>query len=229
MTMVAIGPRAARQALAGARGAHGGAARCPLCHCGCSGRAGEGELELELEINPVGPVHPEMLMEHLGHAAAETESEAEAEAFIGALVPLAAQVLPRSASAIMRVAPQLIRGAVGVGRMLRRDPRTRPLVGTLPVIVRRTAADVARDAARGRPVTPQRAVRTLARQTARTLGDPSQRARAQQRAHRLDRRFHLAACPRSYAPGTPDPLLDRGRLRPLDLSGNPLIPAGRPA
>jgi hypothetical protein len=227
MTMVAIGPRAARQALAGVRGAHGAAARCPLCQCGCSGR--EGELELELEVNPVGPVHPEMLMAHLGHAAAETESEAEAEAFIGALVPLAAQILPRAAPAIMRVAPQLIRGAVGVGRTLRRDPQTRPLVRTLPLIVRRTAADVARDAARGQPVTPQRAVRTLARQTARTLGNPSQRAGAEQRAHRLDRRFHLAACPRTYAPGTPDPLLDRGRLRPLDLSGNPLIPTGRPA
>jgi hypothetical protein len=227
MTMAAIGPRAARQALAGARGAHGGATRCPLCHCECSGHA--GELELELEVNPVGPVHPDMLMQHLGHAAAETESEAEAEAFIGALIPLAAQVLPRAAPAIMRVAPQLIRGAVGVGRTLRRDPRTRPLVRTLPVIVYRTAAAVARDAARGRPVTPQRAVRTLARQTARTLGDPSRRAHAQQQARRLDRRFHLAACPRSYAPGTPDPLLDRGRLRPLDVSGNPLIPAGRPA
>jgi hypothetical protein len=155
----------ARAALAGARDAHGGATPCPRC-----GHRGNSRLaELELEVNPVGPVHPQMLMEHLGHAAAESESEAEAEAFIGALVPLAAQVLPRVAPVIMRVAPQLIRGAVRVGQTLWRNPQTRRLVRAVPTIVNRTARTVARQASRGRPVTPQWAVRTLARQADRVL------------------------------------------------------------
>ena len=83
---------------------------------------------------------PDALMEHLGHAAAEAETEEEAEAFIGALVPLAARLLPRAASAVMRVAPNLIRGAAGAARALRSNPATRPLVRTLPTVVRQTTA-----------------------------------------------------------------------------------------
>jgi hypothetical protein len=211
--------RAPRAALAGVRDAHGGGTRCPHC-----GHTGDSPLaELELEVNPVGPVHPHMLMEHLGHAAAETESEAEAEAFIGALVPLAAQVLPRAAPALMRVAPQLIRGAVRVGQTLWRNPQTRRLVQAVPTIVTRTAQNVARRAGAGRPITPQWAVRTLARNADRVLSNPRERARVQQRARRIDQRYHRAACPRTYVPGTPDPLRDRGPLRPVDLSPNPLI------
>ena len=223
MTMIASRSEvAARAALAGVRDAHGGATRCPRCgHSGASRVA-----ELELEVNPVGPVHPQMLMEHLGHAAAETESEAEAEAFIGALVPLAAQVLPRAAPVLMRVAPQLIRGAVRVGQALRRDPQTRRLVRAVPTIVTRTARTVAGRAARGRPVTPQYAVRTLARHADRVLRDPRERTRVQRRASRIDRRYHRAACPRVYTPGTNDPVRDRGPLRPIDVSLNPLLPAG---
>jgi len=225
VTISPTASRAARQAVAGVRDSHGGATRCPLCRCPCATGETESQLELELEINPVGPVDTEMLMEHLGHAAAETESDHEAEAFIGALIPLAAQLVPQAAPAISRVAPQLIRGAVRVGQTLRRDPRSRPMVRALPAIVTRTARTFARDARRGRPITPQYAVRALARNTARTLGDPAERTRVQRRSRRIDRRYHLAACPRSYMPGTPDPLLDRGRLRPVDLSGNPLIPS----
>jgi hypothetical protein len=213
--------RAPRAALAGIRDAHGGGTRCPAC-----GHAGASRLaEFELEVNPVGPVLPAMLMEHLGHAAAEAESEAEAEAFVGALIPLAAQVLPRAAPVIMRVAPQLIRGAVRVGQSLWRNPRTRPLVRAVPTIVNRTARTVAKRAARGRAVTPQYAVRTLARQTDRVLGSPQERRRVQLRSQRIDRRYHQAACPRTFEGGNPDPLYDRGPLQCVDLSPNPLIPA----
>ena len=64
----------------------------------------EGELELEgeYEINPQRRVYNEALMEHLGHAAAEAETEEEAEAFIGALVPVAARLVGRAAPAVMR-------------------------------------------------------------------------------------------------------------------------------
>src|SRR5690349_4074394 len=67
----------------------------------------EGESEAELLVNPIRRVYPDAMMEHFGHAAAEARSEAEAEAFIGALIPLAARLLPRVAPVIMRSAPGL--------------------------------------------------------------------------------------------------------------------------
>jgi hypothetical protein len=199
--------------MGGLRDAHGGATPCPQC-----GYRGASRLaELELEINPPGPVLPAMLMAHLGHAAAEAEREAEAEAFVGALVPLAAQLIPRAAPALMRVAPQLIRGTVRIGRTLWRNPQTRRLVRALPTVVTRTTRSVARRTARDRDVTPHWAVRTLARHADRVLRDPRERRRAQQRAARIDRRYHQAVCPRTYEGGAPDPLFDRRRLGAIDV------------
>ncbi|HKY04644.1 MAG TPA: hypothetical protein VJQ56_07140, partial [Blastocatellia bacterium] len=74
----------------------------------------EFELDGEYEVNPQKRIYPDAMMEHFGHAAASAESEAETEAFIGALVPLAARLIPRVAPTIMRAAPQLIRGLSGV-------------------------------------------------------------------------------------------------------------------
>jgi hypothetical protein len=159
----------------------------------------EEELEYELEeetfANPIRRVYPDAMMEHLAHAAMETESEAEAEAFIGALVPLAARLAPRVAPVIARAAPGLVRAASGVVRTLRANPATRPLVRALPTILRRTTADIARQSARG-PVPADRAVRTLARQTRQVLCNPAQRQRALQRNVALDRRYHRAAASR---------------------------------
>ncbi len=152
----------------------------------------EWESDGEYEINPITKVYPAALMEHLGRAATDAEDEAQAEAFIGALVPLAARLIPHVAPAIMRSAPQLIRGASNVTRMLRANPSTRPLVRAVPAIVQRTARSMANQAAAGRPPTPQRAMQTMARQTARTLSDPRQCVRAYQRSQALDRRYHQA-------------------------------------
>lgn len=154
---------------------------------------GEFEGEWELELPQDRGVSPAALMEHLGHAAAEAESEAEAEAFIGALIPLAARLIPRVAPAILRTAPQLIRGVGRVARTLRTNPVTRPLVRAIPTVVRRTTADLARQVSRGRPITAQSATRTLARQTARVLGDPRRSVVAYRRSRALDRRYHRAA------------------------------------
>jgi len=157
-------------------------------------RSGDPELELELEYeaeaNPIRRVYPDALMEHLAHRAAETESEAEAEALVGALIPLAARLVPRAAPAIMRAAPQLARGVARATRVLRATPTTRPLVQTVPQIVRRTAASIARQGAAGRPVTPQRAATTLARQTAGVLSSPQQCVAAYRRNRTLDRTYH---------------------------------------
>jgi len=154
--------------------------------------ASEGEYEWEAEANPLRRVYPDALMEHMGHMATEAESEAEAEAFIGALVPLAAQVLPRVAPHIMRAAPRLIRGISRVTRTLRRNPATRPLVRALPSIIRRTVETVARQTRQGRPVTPQTVVRALGQQTRRVLTSPAACRHAVARSRALDRRYHVS-------------------------------------
>ena len=152
----------------------------------------EEELEWEAEANPLRRVYPDALMEHIAHVATESESEAEAEAFIGALVPLAAQILPRVAPHIMRAAPRLIRGISRITRTLRRNPRTRQLVRTLPSIIRRTVGNVARQTRVGQPVTPQAVVRTLGRQTRQVLASPAACRQAVVRSRQLDRRYHVS-------------------------------------
>jgi len=153
-------------------------------------REDEWESDGELEVNPILKVYPAVLMEHLGRAATEATDEAEAEAFVGALVPLAARLIPRVAPAIMRSAPQLIRGVSSVTRMLRANPSTRPLVRTVPAIVQQTAKSLANQSVGSRSPTAQQAVQTLARQTARILSDPRQGVQAYQRSQALDRRYH---------------------------------------
>ena len=149
------------------------------------------EYETELEISPIRRIYPDAMLEHLGHAAAETHSEAEAEALAGAIIPLAVAGIPRGAAPmLMRATPGLVSGLSGVVHGLRASPVTRPLVRVIPTIVRSTAANIARQASRGVPVTPQAALRTLARQTLRLLGSPQQSARAFRRSRALDGLFH---------------------------------------
>jgi hypothetical protein len=91
---------------------------------------------------------------------------------------------------IRRVTPQLTRGLANVTRTLYRNRSTRPLIHALPGIARTTVARLAGQVARGRPITAQSAVRTLAQQTARMLSNPRGLARTYRRSLALDRRYH---------------------------------------
>jgi hypothetical protein len=186
----------------------------------------EGEFEEEYEVNPIARIYPDVLMEHLGRLGAHAESEAEAEAFIGAIMPIATGLASvgravsrvgaplasvaragravsrvaapvtraaRASQAVARVSAPLNRGLTSAARTLRRTPATRPLVRTLPTVARRTVQTLRRQAAAGRPVTPQQASRTLARQMARVVGNPRQATAAYRRSRAMDRRYHRAA------------------------------------
>jgi pyruvate/2-oxoglutarate dehydrogenase complex dihydrolipoamide acyltransferase (E2) component len=192
----AIGGGRAPAGLGRVAAAAAGAARTagvPLAQMGISidgGTVIEGEFESAIAGQGMSPA---ALMEHYGHAAAEAESEAEAEAFIFPLLPLAAKFLaPQIGRMVMRNAPQLIRGVTRAVRTLRRNPRTRPLVRVMPTVVRRTMADLGRQASSGRPVTPQAATATLARQTRAVLSDPRQCVGAYRKSRSLDRRYHVS-------------------------------------
>jgi hypothetical protein len=150
----------------------------------------EWESDGEYEINPIAKAYPAAVMEHLGRAAAEAQDEAQAESFIGALVPLALSQARPSAPSVIAATPQLIQGAANVTRTLRRNPATRPLVRAMPTIVRSAAIDLARQAGAGRRPIPAVTARTLANHTARTLTSPQRCLRAYQRSQALDRRYH---------------------------------------
>jgi len=184
---------------------------------------GEGELEaapaLELYSTPAERAHFAAMMEHEGHAAAEAANEQEAAEHFLPLIPLAAkfiapkllgfaakkiggkllreagsQLIRRAAPWILgRVAPRLTRGVANVARTLYRNPTTRPLLHAVPRIARGTMRTLARRVARGQPVTPRLAVRTLARQTAKTLSSPRSLVQAYRRSRGWDRRYHRRA------------------------------------
>ena len=121
-------------------------------------------------VNPVRRIYPDAeLMAHLSAQAARAESEAEAEAFIGALVPMAARLVPRAGRLVARNAPALIRGVGRVTRRLRRNPTTRKLVAAMPVILQRTVQSLADQAASGQDVDSDAVVRTLATMAGRVL------------------------------------------------------------
>ena len=154
----------------------------------------ETEYEDEAFVNPVRRIYPDAeLMAHLSTRAAQAGSEAEAEAFLGALVPIAARLIPRAAGVLARTAPALIRGTAALGRRLRRNPSTRRYVTALPVILQRTAQSLADQAASGRPVSPDEAISTMTTIARRVLNAGPDRTRAIRAVRTFDRRYHRRA------------------------------------
>lgn len=182
----------------------------------------ESAFETEEELNPMRRVYSDAMMEHLGELAAEAESEEEAaEHFLPligmaaskllpvvakAVAPMAKRALPKIARAVTRSSPKLTRSIGTIAKTLYRDPRARHLLKTVPTIARRTVGSIAKRAAHGKHITPQGAVRTLARQAKYVLGHPHQRQHALRRHNRLERAFH-----RRFAPGMARPHWRYGR------------------
>lgn len=157
------------------------------------------------EINPARKIYLDAMMEHLGHAAAEAQSEQEAaEGFLPLIpmiaskllplaakaVPMIAKSLPKVANVVSRVTPNLTRGVSQLTRGLFRNPRTRSLVRTVPSIARRTVTSIARRAATGQPVTPQAARRVLVQQARTVLRSPQVARATLRRSNALDRHYH---------------------------------------
>jgi hypothetical protein len=166
----------------------------------------ESSYEAEDELNPMRKIYPDAMMEHLGELAAEAESEDEAaEHFLPlvgmaaskllpvvakAVAPMAKRVLPKIANAVMKSSPRLTKGIGSIAKTLHRNPQTRHLLKAVPSIARRTVGSIAKQAARGRHITPTSAVRTLANQTRYVLGHPHRRRHALRRHNHLERTFH---------------------------------------
>ncbi len=136
----------------------------------------EDEYEGEYENMAAPANQQEALAEYMAAVASRAQTEAEAEAMIGAAVVTTLSNADRAR--IYSVLANLNRGAAALTRILRRRRATRPFVRTVPTIVRSTARTLARRAASGRPVTPRVAGRVMASSTRRVLGSPRYTAAA---------------------------------------------------
>jgi hypothetical protein len=130
----------------------------------------EGEAEAESEIATHPATEHEALAEMMAEAASNASGEGEAEAMAGAAVVTV--LSPRDRRALSALLPDLLRGTAVLTRILRRHPRMRPLVKTVPGIMRRSVRNLKRRAAAGRPITRRAAARTTAREVRRVLGSP---------------------------------------------------------
>jgi hypothetical protein len=153
--------------------------------------------EFEAEMHPEfesGVGHSEaahqeaVLMEQIAHEAASSSNEAEAEALAGALIPIVMRGVSSAAPAMRTAAPALARATGRLVGALRRSPATRPLIRTVPTILRRTNVALNRAAAGGTPVSPRLAVRTMANQTYRIMSSPTVCIHIMVRSGRMMRR-----------------------------------------
>jgi hypothetical protein len=134
----------------------------------------EAHPEYEAGLPHSEATHQEaQLMEQIAHEASVVATEAEAEALVGSLVPLAVRSARTGAPVFRAAAPALARASGRLAGALRGSPATRPLVRALPTILRRTRSTLMRRAAQGAPITPRVAVRAMADQTYRVIGNPT--------------------------------------------------------
>lgn len=178
---------------------------------GRDGELGEyGGMSAEAAFLETAGLSPEMAMlemEHLGHAAAVSESGQEAaEQFLPlialagkALLPVLAKkalpfamkmgskVLPQLAR---KVAPQLTRGISNITRTLHQHPASRRLIRAVPRIARGTLLDILRRHSQGGSIDPALVSRILAGRTANVLSNPGRLARTWQRSSSADARYH---------------------------------------
>jgi hypothetical protein len=125
------------------------------------------------------------LMESLGVLAAEAQSDVEADALVGSLLPLAARQFPSAAPILRGMDSRLQRGLRQAARVMRQDPRTRAWVKTLPIIVSQAARSLEREQGRGRTLSPDLVRRVLRHQAWVVLADPTRRRRAIRQADAL--------------------------------------------
>ena len=79
---------------------------------------------------------------------------------------------------MQKVSHKIIKGGATLAKVLRKSPRTRPLVPVVPLVARRTGKNLAKQAAKGKKITPKVAAKTMATQTKKVLSSPMTCAKA---------------------------------------------------
>jgi hypothetical protein len=112
------------------------------------------------------------LTEVLAAEAAHTPSEAEAEALLGAALPITIRIISGRGQ-LLGVTPALVRANARLVRGLRRSGPAGPnLLRLVPKIQRNTVATIKQQQRSGRPVSPSMVAPIMAAQATRVLGTP---------------------------------------------------------
>jgi hypothetical protein len=130
---------------------------------------GTGSRELESGHPDAGEA---ALTEVLAAEAAHTPNEAEAEALLGAALPITIRIMS-GRTQMRRVTPALVRANARMVRGLRRSgPAGQNLLRLVPKIQRNTVATIKQQQRSGRPVSPSMVGPIMAAQATRVLGTP---------------------------------------------------------
>ncbi len=109
------------------------------------------------------------LMAALATAAAAAVEDTAAAAFVAAMVPVSLRLVPSLDRALWPAIPELLHGVVRLATALRSRPAGRHLLDRLPMILRRTSARLAREAAYGQPVTRELTAQILGKELRRAV------------------------------------------------------------
>jgi hypothetical protein len=112
------------------------------------------------------------LMETLSAAAVAAAAGDEAANFIAATVPLALRLV-QVGSPLWPALPPLIQSATRVTRRLYDRPAARPLIGLMPIMLRRSVIHLAQCVTRGQHITPRLATRIFNQHAAAVLNQRS--------------------------------------------------------
>ena len=131
-----------------------------------------GANEYETEVAAHEVAHEAALTEVMAAEASHTESESEAQALLGAAIPLSIRVMGGKMG-MRRITPTLVRVNAQLVLNLHRQGRPgRQLIRAIPAIQRRTLATLKAIQQTGQPITPALARQVMAGQATRVLGTP---------------------------------------------------------
>lgn len=161
---------------------------------GFEAEASDSQDELNAtELPGLSPDNSQMA-EILAAEAANSYSELEAQSLAGAAV---SQVLANAPKKVKKQAPTITKAMTRVVKALRKTPQGKKIVRVIPEITKKTAATLAMKAKKGKPVTKATAIRTVAKQTKKVLGNPKRAAAAIAKNKAKQKQFNKQAIARA--------------------------------
>jgi len=131
-----------------------------------------GANEFETEVTGHEAAHQAALTEVMAAEASHTESESEAQALLGAALPISVRVMGGRVD-VRRLTPALVRVNARLVLNLHRQGRPgRELLRVIPAIQRRALATIRTIQRAGQPVTPALAARVMNHHAAQVLTTP---------------------------------------------------------
>jgi hypothetical protein len=131
-----------------------------------------GSNEMEAEVANTEAAYEAALTEVLASQAAEATSQGEAEALLGATLPITITIMGGRRS-LRRVMPSLAKAnSVLVQSLRQQGTAGKQLLRTVPSIQRQTVSTLKAAARAGQPINSATAVKAMAASTRRVLGNP---------------------------------------------------------